>query len=685
VRATVARAAVTRAAVAVSVVLLLAASAAAAAQVRAVFPTDRFTVADPAQLTGRRVALPLPQKCAPPSAGCDEIRLLNELDGFSVNPRVAIRFSGPIAIDSVTRQSAFILPLWTEPLPSPVALTQLVWDRESQTLYARPERALLQGRRYAVVVTTRVLDEEGRPLKPAAGPGLVSEAVYGASVDTLVFQQLKGLGVQRVDLAAAGVFTTQSVTTDLELIRTLIDARPVAALRFTLAPGGDRSVYARAGIESVELRRQVATTPGKLLGEPVKLPLQVAPPSDVKTVAFGAYRSVSFLSPQRHIPAVPTRSGPPRPLGEEDVHVTVFLPEGPTPPEGWPVAIFGHGFGNDRHMTPPLVAATMARQGFATVAINVVGHGGGSEGTLTMTRAGQEPVILPAGGRGLDLDGDGKITSTEGLGTLATSPLALIAIRDGLRQTVADLIQLIRAIRRGVDVNGAGRPGLDGTRIYYFGQSLGGIYGTLLMAVEPSVRVGVLNVPGGPIVEIARQSPIFRPLAVNQLKTRKPPLLPADVKDFVESIPLPGDAPMLKPAPGALDIQAYFERVEWISQSANPVAFAPYLRQAPLPGVGPKAVLVQWAVGDLTVPNPTTASIIRAGLLGPFASAYRHDKVVATLPEGLRNPHRFLTLTASPELSGIARAAQEQAARFFLSGGRVIERIDEQFELEPAR
>ena len=105
------RATVARALVAVSVVLLLAASAAAAAQVRAVFPTDRFTVADPAQLTGRRVALPLPQKCAPPSAGCDEIRLLNELDGFSVNPRVAIRFSGPIAIDSVTRQSAFILPL----------------------------------------------------------------------------------------------------------------------------------------------------------------------------------------------------------------------------------------------------------------------------------------------------------------------------------------------------------------------------------------------------------------------------------------------------------------------------------------------------------------------------------------------------------------------------------------------
>lgn len=663
---------------------LLAAATAAAAQVRAVFPSDRFTVADPGQLTGRRVALPSPPKCAPASAGCDEIRLLNQLDGFSVNPRVAIRFSAPISIDSVTRTSAFILPLWTEPLPSPVALTQLVWDRESMTLYARPERALLQGRRYAVAVTTRVLDEENRPLKPTAGPALVSEASYGASVETLVFQQLKAQGVSRADLAAAAVFTTQSVTADLEQIRALVDARPAPELRFTVGPAGARSVYERAHIESIELRRQVATS-GTILGEPVKLPLQVAPAADIKTVAFGVYRSVSFLAPARHIPAVPTRSAAPRPVGEEEVHVTVFVPAGPTPPDGWPVAIFGHGFGNDRHLVPPLVAATMARQGFATVAINVVGHGGGLEGTLTVARAAQEPVTLPAGGRGLDLDGDGKITSTEGLGTLGTGPLALIAIRDGLRQTVADLMQLIRAIRRGVDLDGDGRPDLDGARVYYFGQSLGGIYGTLLMAVDPAVPVGVLNVPGGPIVEIARQSPIFRPRAVEQLKLRTPPLLPREAKDFVESIPLPGEAPVLRPARGAFDIQAYFERVEWVSQSANPVAYGPYLRQAPLPGVGPKAVLVQWAVGDLTVPNPTTASLVRAGALQPFASAYRHDRIVTTLPERFKNPHGFLTWTAVPDVASIARAAQEQVARFFLSGGRAIERPDERFEIEPPR
>ena len=85
------------------------------------------------QRTGRRIALP-PPDCATDAAGCDEGTLLNELGGWSVNPRISIRFSGPIALDSVTRASAFIVPLWSEPMPTPVGLQQLVWDGESETL-----------------------------------------------------------------------------------------------------------------------------------------------------------------------------------------------------------------------------------------------------------------------------------------------------------------------------------------------------------------------------------------------------------------------------------------------------------------------------------------------------------------------------------------------------------------------
>ena len=650
-----------------------------AVQVDALFPSDRLTVQDARQLTGRRVALPPPDCGADPS-GCDEVRLINELDGFSVNPRVAMRFSGPIGLESVTRASAFILPLWSEPLPSPIALAQLVWDPESQTLYARPSRSLLQDRRYALVLTTKIQDDAGQPLTPSPAGARLTEAAQGVSAQGLVFQRLKALGVARGEVAAVSVFTTQSVTAGLEQMRAALDAMHAPSLRFVLGPGGSHSAYARVELDGIELRRQVSTDPAARFEEPAKLPLLLVPPTDVRTIAFGRFASKSFLTGDRHIPATATRAEMPAVQGAEDVDVTVFLPAGTRPPAGWPVAIFGHGFGNDRHLVPMTVAGTLAHFGFATVAINVVGHGGGPDGTLTVLRSGREPIRLPAGGRGIDQDGDGRIRSTEGVGTRAGTPLTLIGSRDGLRQTTADLMQLVRAIRRGVDVDGDGRIDLDRERIYYVGQSFGGIYGTLLMAVDPLVRIGVLNVAGGPIVEIARQSPAFRGLVMEQLKQRRPPLMNGET-DFAESIPLPGEAPMRTPAPGALEIQAYFDRAEWITQSANPVAFAPYLRLAPLPGVGPKAVLYQWAVGDLTVPNPTTLALLGAGQLQPVSSLYRHDMLVSGMSDRLKDPHGFLTWTAFPEGHAIGRAAQEQVARFFVSGGRQIERVAPQFEI----
>ena len=52
-------------------------------------------------------------------------------------------------------------------------------------------------------------------------------------------------------------------------------------------------------------------------------------------------------------------------------------------------------------------------------------------------------------------------------------------------------MQLVRVIETG------GIPGLSRRRIYYAGQSFGGIYGTKLLAVETRIRAGVPNVPGG--------------------------------------------------------------------------------------------------------------------------------------------------------------------------------------------
>ena len=60
------------------------------------------------------------------------------------------------------------------------------------------------------------------------------------------------------------------------------------------------------------------------------------------------------------------------------------------------------------------------------------------------------------------------------------------------------------------DVEGDGTSTSSAQRIYYAGQSFGGIYGTMLLGAEPSIKAGVPNVPGGSIIEIVRLSPVFR-------------------------------------------------------------------------------------------------------------------------------------------------------------------------------
>src|SRR5438874_13264060 len=66
------------------------------------FPSDRFAVEDDSHLTGVRVNLPKPDCAARPS-DCADVDVINTLDGFNVQPRLAIPFSGPIDFSNVRR------------------------------------------------------------------------------------------------------------------------------------------------------------------------------------------------------------------------------------------------------------------------------------------------------------------------------------------------------------------------------------------------------------------------------------------------------------------------------------------------------------------------------------------------------------------------------------------------------
>jgi hypothetical protein len=241
---------------------------------------------------------------------------------------------------------------------------------------------------------------------------------------------------------------------------------------------------------------------------------------------------------------------------------------------------------------------------------------------------------------------------------------------------VADLVQLVRVLQVGVDLDGDHVPDLNAGRIYYFGQSFGGIYGTKFIAIEPDVRAGVPNVPGGAIIEIARLSPAFRPLVGISLATRVPqlcnagPLAPPQWC-FQESIPLRDDPAVTSPAAGAMPIQEVIDNTEWVSQSGNPVAYGPHLRKIPLDGVPTRPFIIQNAKGDQTVPNPTASAIVRAADAHDRWTLFRNDLVRMARPTAPANPHTFLTNIATTA-GDLAIAAQTQIAVFFESDGTLV-------------
>ena len=90
--------------------LLLAVPAYAYASVQAgqPFPTNLDTKLDLTQLTGLRVALTKPD-CTVHVSDCQDIDVLNGLDGFNVDARVSIPFSGDINLATVTAETVFLV------------------------------------------------------------------------------------------------------------------------------------------------------------------------------------------------------------------------------------------------------------------------------------------------------------------------------------------------------------------------------------------------------------------------------------------------------------------------------------------------------------------------------------------------------------------------------------------------
>ena len=208
--------------VACALFLALPALALARVQPGQPFPTNLDTKIDLTQLTGLRVALPKPN-CATNPSDCADIDVLNTLDGFSVDARVSIPFSGPIDLSTVTPDTVFLVNAHGERTP----LDRLVWTAATNTLHGVPHTYLDQHTPYVLVVTDGVKAADGSALDTSSFRRSLEIARAHDLGDALYRLALLGaLGWSHVPashIADASLYTTQSITSLLEKVRRQID------------------------------------------------------------------------------------------------------------------------------------------------------------------------------------------------------------------------------------------------------------------------------------------------------------------------------------------------------------------------------------------------------------------------------------------------------------------------------
>jgi hypothetical protein len=709
------------------------------------FPSDLHTVADPRNRTGRRVNLPLPD-CSTRPSDCNDLAVVNTMDGFNLMPRISVPFDGEIDPGSVSSRSVFIVELAREggkamggreghrflPLRvhsrvgaggreghrrqprwginqvvvgNPVGINQVVWDPETHTLHVESDQVLRQTARYAAIVTDGILDASGRRVKashefkrfvdPDYDNSKLSDelkAYRGALMAALA--ALEAVGVSREDVAVASVFTTESATATLENIRDYLKGSPPPVpANFAIGPDGLRAVFPRTSIASITFRQQTGTSTFVNAAVPLAV-LNAFSPGVVGTVAWGTFVSPQFIGSNPVMTSHGTLEMPTQ-LGEATLEFVLFVPSGTPPAAGWPVAFLGHGGTTSIHTAAVWnFGGSLAANGFASIAINAVGRGFGPLGTVRILKTDGTTVEITAGGRGRDQNSDGVIGNQEG--AAAEAPYLIVGQRDAVRQTAVDYMQLVRVIQAGIDVSvdGDGLVYLDASNMVFLGNSFAVGYETCFLAVEPDVLIAAVGSPGGlpGRNDLLSMRPSGRTMVGTALAARSPSLLNADygltslggipvtAPFYNENIPLRDLPPVTNEIPGAMAIQEYFDRIEWVQASSDAATYAPHLEFEPLAGVPRKSILVLYAKGDMTAPNPRTTALVRAGVLREKTIFYRNDIAFAENPTVPKDPHTFLQPITNAGIPGqVARGGQTTIAEFFVSGGTTIKHP------EPAR
>ena len=482
----------------------------------------------------------------------DPVLSMNTLDGFSTIAPITTTFS--LSIDSATVAAgvrlyevvdAGIANLhtaggFTAALTFGVDYVALPSPSDDKTLVIKPLKPLKSNANYMVVVTNKLKSTSGE----AAAPSMVFRLLKSATplvdatgslvpgVDVATATQLEGLrqltapllaiaagtGDASDSVAIAWTFKTQTINKVLAKVQadSALDPYATNPANFVTVAAAPSAGTGGLGV----LDFYTFASAQALAGNTALLDAYTASSASFDTigsVAIGAVNLPYYLEDTSVNPLGPiTGSFQVDSYGTptvKSVQIAPFIMTIPNTAGPWPVVIFQHGITVDKSVVFG-VANSLAKAGFATIAMDSVMHGDRTFGVdyVTQDIAGNVIANVP----------DGTVDSS---GTHFVNLTSLLTSRDNMRQSIADLIYLTRLLEvQTMDVvnNGTGAPGADGTAdlvvnaptvpVSFVGHSLGAMMGGMLADLEPAISTFVLANPGGEISTLLNESQTFGPI-----------------------------------------------------------------------------------------------------------------------------------------------------------------------------
>ena len=486
-----------------------------------------------------------------------------DLDGDGVLDRPNYLPCGLTGLEDITCDEA---GLWLAPdrekLAQRADALMTFYERETDTLIVRAMEALRERSTYAVILTRRILAEDGSPIgSPFESYHHLSQKEALEGVSDLLPDSLS-----EADIAFAFTFTTQSLGSQFVAVREGLYGKGIQQ-----AIGQSETYQPR--LASLETLRDLASgrfeedtnpyimytkdwiQPFSLIAQQL---LGQDPSSREYEVQFEAQNAVdyhvigSFVAPQlfartpvgvdpkdisqwlpfneqswpQNLDTVPLNVD--TEVSPEQIWFWLMMPSeekrGPGPV---PLVIVGHGYGSNRFESLAF-AGYLAEHGLASIAIDCPSHGLGldpSETEVATTLTGVYGIsgFLKAASKGRAFDQDFDEAPDSGADYWTSY---VFHTRDVVRQCVLDHMQLIRLIRSfdgqrrwERDLNGDGEAELAGdfnadgvvdigvnSPISILGASLGGIISSMVASLEPEITAAVPISGGGGLGDIGVRS-----------------------------------------------------------------------------------------------------------------------------------------------------------------------------------